>query len=444
LDLVALGVNHKTAPVEIREQLAFSEKQVKQVLQGLIQGDGLKECAVLSTCNRTEVYALAAGAEKVQSAFAGYLKVNRGLDPAGLRNFTYVYTGREAARHLFRVAAGLDSMILGETQILGQVKKAYEQAAACGTLDKVLHALFRRALECGKRVHSETEINQNSASVSYTAVKLAQDVFGQLAGCSVLVIGAGKMSELTLQHLHTHGCREMLIINRTRERAEALVALFGGKIFDYKSMGDCLVKADIVISSTGSPHFIIKKPLVAAAMRARKNRPLFFIDIAVPRDVDPAVNDLHNVYLYDIDDLQAVVDANIKEREREARKAELIIDQEVDEYCFWYKTLNVVPLIAALRQKAEKIRQEELAKMVGGCLSRLSPKEQKAVDNLTRLIVNRILREPVLKIKEFAAEERSEVYAASLCHLFDLDEDLLPKEEKLAAIMLFNGKNRHD
>ncbi len=436
MEIVVVGINHKTAPVELREQLSFSEKQVELLLQELDRSDDIGECVILSTCNRTEIYALAGSSEQAWQAAARYYQAERGLEPSQIETATYRYSGQEAVKHLFRVSAGLDSMILGETQVLGQVKGAYELADSCGTIGKVLHALFRQALVCGKRVHSETGINQNAASVSYAAVKLARDIFGQLEGCSVLIIGAGKMSELALRHLHSQGCREILIINRTRERAESLAGDFCGQIYNYDSMEECLKKADIIISSTGAPHFVVQKSVIARTMRARKNRPLFLIDIAVPRDLDPAINDIDNAYLYDIDDLQAVVDANKKEREAEARKAERIVSEEVSEYQIWFKTLNVVPLITALRQKAESIRQEELANMVSTRLGKLGLKEQKAVDNLTKLIINRILREPVLRIKEFAVEGRSEVYVASLCQLFDLEESLFPDEENLPEKMI--------
>lgn len=428
MEIIALGINHMTAPVEIREKIVFTENQLEGALTDLLQESFLKECVVLSTCNRTEIYAVTPDPGEGREAVMSSIRKLKCIDRDALQGCIYFYRSGEAVEHLLRVAAGLDSMILGETQILGQVKNAYEQADACNAVGKILHSLFRQALICGKRVHSETKINENAASVSYAAVELAKNIFGRLVNRSILLISAGKMSELTLRHLYAQGASEVMVTNRTRERAEEIACSYGGKAWDYARIEEGIGKVDIVITSTGAPHFIINRLQMARIMRARKNRPLFIIDIAVPRDIEPAVNDLPNVYLYDIDDLQGVVDSNMKSREREAGRAGLIIAEEAAEFQTWFKTLDVVPLIAALRKKAEAIRKEELQRHLSSRLGKLDAKEQKAVDNLTRSIINRILRDPVLRIKEFAIEERSEVYVDSLCRLFELEDELYAEE----------------
>ncbi len=428
MDIIILGINHKTAPVEIREKLAFTAKQLEEAFIYLKSDLNLRECVILSTCNRTEFYAVTSEASKGREAVLSMINELKGIAPGELENCLFFYNCREAVAHLFAVTAGLDSMILGETQIIGQVREAYEKADTAGIIGKVLHALFRQALTCGKRVQTETEINQNAASVSYAAVELAKKIFGRLTNKSVLIIGAGEMSELTLRHVYDQGATDVYVSNRTRERAEKLASCFGGKTWDYDNREECLEKVDIVISSTGAPHFIIKKAEMVRIMRSRKNKPLFMIDIAVPRDFDPEINDINNVYLYDIDDLQGVVASNMKDREKEGRRAEIIVEEETAEFQIWFKTLDVVPLITALRKKAESIRQTELNNSLSSKLGQLDKKQQKAVDNLTKAIINRILREPVLRIKEFAVENKSEAYVASLCQLFDLEGELLEEE----------------
>lgn len=421
-EIIAIGINHKTAPVELREKLAFTESQLARSYDFCKGKRELSECVVLTTCNRTEVYAAGRDDEGACRAVMEMLAAIKEIDPDAVTPVLYVHRREKAVEHLFLVTSGLDSMVLGETQILGQVKEAYSKAGTAGLVGSVFHALFRSSVTAAKRVQTETAINQNAASVSYAAVELAKKIFGRLTDRTVLVLGAGKMSELTLRHLYDQGVRSVIVVNRTKERADHLAACFGGVSEYYEKRRDCLIKADIVISSTGAPHFVLEKEEMAQVMRTRRGRPLFLIDIAVPRDIDPQVNALENVYLYDIDDLQAVVSANFREREQEAVKARLILQEEIGQFQAWFKTQEVVPLIAALRRKAENIRQAELETTIRR-LGNLSEKEQKHIDNLTRAIVNRILREPVLRIKEFALEDRSELYVASLCQLFDLDTE---------------------
>ncbi|MBS4022142.1 MAG: glutamyl-tRNA reductase [Dethiobacter sp.] len=422
-EILVVGINHKTAPVALREKLSFTDSQLARSLAYCKECSDVGEAVILTTCNRTEIYAAGRENNSCLEKVMSMLAEIKEIDTAAIRPSLYQFTQQEAVEHLFKVTAGLDSMILGETQILGQVKEAYTKANDAGCVNTVFHALFRQAVTSAKRVQTETAINQNAASVSYAAVELAKKIFRRLDDRTVLVIGAGKMSELALRHLYDQGVKRVVVVNRTKSRADKLAACFGGFSEDYENRQEWLVKADIVISSTGAPHFVLKKEEIASAMRSRRGKPIFLIDIAVPRDIDPQVNSLENVYLYDIDDLQAVVSANMKEREQEAKKAQVILNEEITAFQVWFKTQEVVPLIAALRRKAEGIRQDELTHSLQK-LSALSEKEKKYVDNLTRAIVNRILREPVLRIKEFAVEDNSQIYAASLCHLFDLNEDV--------------------
>lgn len=420
-EIVIVGINHKTAPVELREKLSFSESQLVNSLAFCKEKEEICECVILTTCNRTEIYAAGGCSETLAANLMEMLTAIKDIDTEAVRPNLYIHKQEKAVTHLFTVTAGLDSMILGETQILGQVKEAYAKATEAGTVGSVFHALFRQAVTAAKRVQTETAINQNAASVSYAAVELAKKIFGNLKDRTVMVLGAGKMSELTLRHVYDQGVKKVIVVNRTKERADKLAACFGGVSEYYEKRRDCLIQADIVISSTGAPHFVLDKEEMAAVMRVRRGKPIFLIDIAVPRDIDPKVNELENVYLYDIDDLQAVVASNLKDREQEAIKARHIIKQEISEFQIWFKTQEVTPLIAALRRKAETIRQTELEVSLRK-LSNLNDKEKKHVENLTRAIVNRILREPVLRIKEFALEDKSDIYVASLCQLFDLEE----------------------
>jgi len=422
-EIMIVGINHKTAPVELREKLSFTESQLTRSLEYCKQSTGINEAVILTTCNRTEIYVAGFDVSVCQDLVMEMLAEIKQIDIKAVKPNLYLLTQEKAVDHLFSVTAGLDSMILGETQILGQVKDAYAKANEANAVGTIFHSLFRQAVTAAKRVQTETAINQNAASVSYAAVELAKKIFGRLTDRTALILGAGKMSELTLRHLYDQGVKKVIVVNRTKARADQLAACFGGVSEYYEKRRDCLIQSDIVISSTGAPHFVLEKDEMASVMRARRGKPIFLIDIAVPRDIDPLVNDLENVYLYDIDDLQAAVASNMKDREQEAVKAKLIISQEITEFQMWFKTQEVVPLITALRRKAESIRTTELEQSLKR-LGNLSDKEKKHVDNLTRAIVNRILREPVLRIKEFALEDKSDIYVASLCQLFDLDEGL--------------------
>ena len=429
MPLVCVGLNHHTAPVEVRERLAFANPG--EASAALAKQSGVVEAVVVSTCNRAEIYVNLTDGLDPRDLVAGFLSAYHGL-PAGLFvDYLYVYQDLEVIRHLFTVAAGLDSMILGETQILGQVKDCYLAAKERGATGKVLSELFERALRTGKRGHSETAISQNAVSVSYAAVELARKVFNNLEGRQTLIIGAGKMSELVAKHLESGGLRQVVVANRTFERAEEMAARFGGRPVPFEDVPVELARADVVISSTSAPGFVLTPEMVRAAMRQRRNRPLFLIDIAVPRDVDPACGHVENVFLYDIDDLQAVVEANLEDRRREAKKVERIIDEEVRSFSAWLTSLEAVPLIRLLRAKAETIRRTELEKALAR-LPRLTEKERGVVEAMSSLIINKLLNDPTVKLKELAMSEDGQVYLRAASELFNLKAeafDLTPKEE---------------
>ncbi|MCL4425495.1 MAG: glutamyl-tRNA reductase, partial [Firmicutes bacterium] len=368
---------------------------------------------------RTEIYAAVENLKEGRFDLAGFISREKSLTEEDLAAHFYVFQGREAVEHLFRVACGLDSLVVGETQILGQVKEAYLAAAKSQAVGKTLHNLFNQALRVGKRAHSETSISDNAVSVSYAAVELAKKIFDNLEGRKVLIVGAGKMGELTARHLVSSGASEILVANRTAEKAASLARLFQGRAVPWPEIPQALETVDVVISSTGAPGYVLEKPVLARAMQGRRNRSLFLIDIAVPRDVDPAVGQLENVFLYDMDDLKNVVDANLQQRVREGRKVERIIKEEVEKFEAWRETQEVVPLINSLRGKMEEIRRQELEKALRK-LSRLSDSEREVVVAMTMAIINKVLNEPITSIKEHAGREDRDVYLETLKQLFKL------------------------
>lgn len=434
MEIVVLGINYKTAPVEVREKLSFTEKELEKALVFSREVSGLQETVIISTCNRTEVYAVVKGFLNPGSMVVNFLSRFKEIEEEKLKECFYVYRGMEAICHLFKVTAGLDSMVLGETQILGQVKDAYYKSIDVDRVDTILHALFRQAVTVGKRVHRETEINDHAASVSYVAVGLAQKIFKVLSKRRVMVVGAGEMAQLTLKHLCDEGVKDLVIVNRSREQAHKLAEMFGGRVVNYDHLIDVMYETDIVISSTGAPHFILNEEKVKKVMEGRRGKEVFLIDIAVPRDVDPLVGSIEGVHLYNIDDLQAVVEANMRERKLAAKKAEKIINREAHNFQTWLDTRMVVPLISALKDKAEQIRQEQLNRALEK-LKNLNDKEKKAVENLSRNIINNLLREPVLRLKEAAGRENTEDYLLYLSELFALDLDL-KRDDKIE-----NSKN---
>lgn len=421
MHLVLVGLSHKTAPIEMRERLTFPASRQAEALSQLTSDGAVSEAVILSTCNRTEIYALSSDADRGVDAVLGFLADYHDLDRHDLVRYLYVVKGEAVVRHLFRVVSSLDSMVIGEAQILGQVKEAYEHAFENGATGRAFNRLFRQSFEVGKRVRTETAIGENAVSISYAAVELAKKVFDSLEGRTVLIIGAGKMSELTAKHLVCNGAIDVLVANRTYERAVELAERFSGRAIEYGSLFERMREADIVISSTAAQDFVVRKADVAEVMRGRRGKPLFFIDIAVPRDVDPAVNDLSDVYVYDIDDLNGVVESNLEERMREAERAEAIIEEEIAEFLRWQESLEVVPTVAAIRAKAEAIRQAELERALKR-LSGLSEKELATIDALTCAIVNKMLHGPTARLKAAAEEADGYLVVEAARELYGLDE----------------------
>ncbi|MDP2181987.1 MAG: glutamyl-tRNA reductase [Actinomycetota bacterium] len=422
MHLTLIGLSHKTAPVEIREKLTFPANRQEEALAILTASPDVIEAVVLSTCNRTEIYAVTAADSDGPGAVIDFMADYHDLDRHDLVRYLYISEGEAVVRHLFRVVASLDSMIIGEAQILGQVKEAYDHAFTHNACGRIFNKLFRQSFEVGKRVRNETAIGESAVSISYAAVELAKKVFDELAGRTILVVGAGKMSELTAKHLLSNGVRKVLVANRTYERAVELAGRFDGEPIHYEAIFERMVEADIVISSTAATEYIITKGPVAEARRHRRGRPLFFIDIAVPRDIDPAVAEIDDVYLYDIDDLSGVVESNLDERMREAERADVIITEEMGVFEGWLESMEVVPTVAAMRAKAEAIRQEELAralKRLGG----LSEKEIAAVEAMSSAIVNKMMHGPTNRLKQIAGERYGIAYVEAARYLYGLDQN---------------------
>ena len=403
--IVVVGVSHRTAPVAVRESLAFAKEALRDALHRARAEAGAIEAMILSTCNRVELYAREEDAAAV-GALEAFLVRYHGRDGRALQPFLYRLVDAEAIRHAFRVAASLESMVIGEPQILGQVKEAYQVAEEAGTLGASLNALRNRSLSAAKRVRTETGIGRNAVSVSYVAVELARKIFGELKDKNVLLVGAGKMSELAAKHLVRSGGRATVLGGRTFEKAAELAAALGGKAAPFESLRDELARTDIVISGTGAPGVVIHEADVEnarAARRGRHARPLFLIDIAVPRDIDPAVRKLGGVFLYDLDDLKAVAEANLRERLKEAAAAEALVEREVREFLGWQKTREAVPLLNELRRRAEQIRRAELDK-VRKRLGVLTAEQEEALEMATTAIVNKLLHPPIVHLKEAARE----------------------------------------
>jgi len=434
MNIVVVGLSHKTASVDIREKVAFMPTQMEKPLQAVIALPDITEAIIVSTCNRVEIYAttrdIAGGMARLKRFLADYH--NLPLDT--LEPHLYSHHGEAAIRHVFRVAASLDSMVVGEPQILGQIKTAYGYAAEYKSSGIVLNRFLHKAFSVAKRVRTETKIASSAVSVSFAAVELAKKIFGDLSDKTVLLIGAGEMCELAAKHFLNSGVRGVMVTNRTFERAVKLAEEFEGKAIQFEDLFDQLHKADIILSSTGATHFIIKPKDVEDVIRRRKLKPMFFIDIAVPRDIDPKVNDVENVYLYDMDDLQGVVASNLQQRAEEAKKAEAIIEMEIGQFFKWLSSLNVTPTVVALRSRFEEIRQAELARTLATWKD-LPPEGQKRVEALTSAIVNKLLHHPTSVLKRSEQGNRNDLYVDALRNLFDLEtgetaqEDLAELEE---------------
>jgi len=422
MNLLLCGVNHKTAPVALREKLAGLIPDVGPAYEQVQTWPEVSESLLYTTCNRVELMCVtempAAAADRVREFFARHPEIA----PGDLEDSFYLHRDREAVQHFFRVAASLDSMVVGEPQILGQVKQAYRQATEHHATGPILNRLVHKAFSVAKRVRGETGIGDHAVSVSYAAVTLAKKIFGDLAGKNVLLLGAGEMAELALEHLKGQGVAGITVANRTLERGVALARRFGGEAVSLEEVPDQLLSADILISSTGAGEVLVTRDMVKGVMRRRKQRPLFLIDIAVPRDLDPGINDLDNVYLYNIDDLTEVVEQGWQRRQHEAIKAERLVAAETLKFLHWLETLAVYPTIIALKDKAEAICQAELKKTVSQ-LGPLTPEQRQALEVLTGSITQKLLHDPILFLKRNRRPRRPEQELDLVRRLFNLDPD---------------------
>lgn len=413
-----IGVNHKSAPVEVRERLAIPEWRIEEATRKLMEFPGIDEGLVLSTCNRVEMTVCSESGADLRAFLRDYLLT----DASAIEQHLYEYSDDQVIRHLFRVAASLDSMIVGEPQILGQVKQSYVIARAVGAVQSHLDTLLSRAFAVAKRVRTETAIGSSAVSVASVAVELAKKIFGSLQGRNVYVVGAGKMSELAARHLRSHGAGTIFVSNRTHERALQMAGKIDGTAIGFDHLYETADQADIVITSTGAPHAIFRREHGELFMQRRKNRPMFFIDIAVPRDVDPAMSQVDGVFVYDIDDLQHVVETHVIDRGREAQRAELLIEEEVQRFQRRMQSLDAKPTIIALQERIESIRHSEVERLKSR-LGSLTPEQQMAIDNLTRGIVNKILHPPISALKNASGTDQLAVTAESVRNLFGVEDE---------------------
>lgn len=420
--IVNIGMNHETAPVELRECLAKDPAHADRALAMMRELACVKEGMFLSTCNRVEALFTTEQTDEAKGSVIAVLSKLGGMPSESLCSNLFTYEDRDAVRHIFRVASSLDSMVIGEPQILGQIKEAYTSATKENTTGVILNRLLHRAFHTAKRVRTETGISDAAVSVSYAAVELAKKIFYDFKGKKVLLIGAGEMAELAARHLLSQGVSAITVANRTFQKAVEVAQVFKGVPVSFEEIGAQLLEADIVISSTAAPGYVITHDQVKGSMKKRRNRPLFFIDIAVPRDVEPEVNDLENVYAYDIDDLKGIIQVNRGQREEEAIKAERIVEEEVIKFEQWLKTLEVVPTIVSLKEKAETIRQAELKKSLSS-LGELSPSQMKSLETLTLSITEKILNDPILFLKQKADRPLGKSYLDTARRLFRLDRE---------------------
>jgi glutamyl-tRNA reductase len=420
-NILIVGLNHKTAPVEIRECFAFTGTEAEGALETLHGHPAIDEVLIVSTCNRVEVLLTTENSAEAVAAVKEFLSESKQVDPVKFNESLYVYNDDEAVRHIFRVASSLDSMMVGEPQILGQIKESYRNATQKKTSGVVLNRLLHRTFFVAKRVRSETGIGDHAISISYAAIELGRKIFGTLEGKKILLIGAGEMAELAVEHLIRHKAKDIFVANRTFERGVELAEQFNGRPIRFEEIADHLQLVDIIISSTGSPDFIIGPGHVKGIMRSRRNRPLFFIDIAVPRDIDPEINRLSNTYVYDIDDLKGVIEENIEDRNREAVKAERIIDEAVIRFRLWRESLSVVPTIVALRNKLDTIAEAELNKTLQA-LSHLSENDCHLITRMTQSLINKILHDPTIWLKREGIHMDTANHLDITRKLFKLDD----------------------
>ncbi len=423
MDILIVGLSHKTAPVEVREKISFPRDTLDDGLKALAEYPNISEALIVSTCNRVEIYSSAPkkNIDKARDNIADFLARYHDIPREQLDPHLYVLSGEEAVKHIFRVSSSLDSMVVGEPQILGQVKDAYTCAAHVQATGNVLNRLLHKAFSVAKRVRTETRIATSAVSISFAAVELAKKIFGELDGKTVMLIGAGEMAELAARHLLNNGVEHIIVANRTFERGKALAEEFGGSAIQFDDLELQLELADIVISSTGAPSTIISKKMVKSVIKRRRRRPMFFIDIAVPRDIEPGVNDVENVYSYDIDDLEGVVQTNIKTREKEAARAEDIVEQEVAQFRDWLRSRDAFPTIVKLREWAEDVRRSELDRTLKK-MGDLSEADRKRIEAMTEAMLNKILHRPIAQMKRASHEREGGELVEITRKLFELED----------------------
>lgn len=432
MHILVAGLNYKTAPVEIRERLTFKQEDLREAARTLKGKKAILENVILSTCNRTEIYAVVDQVHTGRYYIKEFLSEWFGLEQSEFSPFLFIYEGDGAVEHLFNVACGLNSMILGETQILGQVRSSFLLAQEEETTGTVFNHLFKQAITVAKRGHAETDIGANAVSVSYAAVELAKKIFGSLEDKHVLIFGAGKMGELAAQNLHGNGVGSVTVINRTFEKAQQLAGRFGGRAKLISELQCSLVEADIVISSTGSDNFVIMKETMEQVEKMRKGKPLFMVDIAVPRDLDPRISELKNVFLYDIDDLEGIVEANLQERKKAAAVIMMMIEKEIVDFKQWLGMLGVIPVISALREKALAIQAETMTS-IERKIPNLSDRDKKVLNKHTKSIINQLLKDPILQAKELAARPDAEEALDLFMAIFDIKELVEEQQQSKAA-----------
>lgn len=429
MHIIAVSLNYKTAPVEIRERLTFNPSELGNALQVLKGKKSILENVILSTCNRTEIYAVVDQLHTGRYYIKEFLSQWFDLRTEEFSPFLSFFERDGAIEHLFNVACGLNSMVIGETQILGQVRSSFLQAQGEGCTGTIFNQLFKEAITLAKRAHSQTEIGANAVSVSYAAVELAKKIFGSLEGKHVLILGAGKMGELAIKNLYANGATKVTVINRTYEKAENLASRYSGEARTMVELQNALSEADILISSTGASNFVITKEMIAKVENVRKGKPLFMVDIAVPRDLDPKIGELENVFLYDIDDLEGIVEANLQERKKAAERIGLMVEEGIVEFNQWLNTLGVVPVISALRKKALSI-QAETMKSIERKLPNLTEREKKVLSKHTKSIINQMLKDPILQVKELADGKNAQESLDLFVQIFNI-EQLVEQQKEL-------------
>ncbi|MBJ3790005.1 glutamyl-tRNA reductase [Bacillus sp. OA1] len=422
MHILVVSVNYRTAPVEFREKLTFQAAELERAMTTLQNQKSVLENVIVSTCNRTEIYAvvdqLHTGRYYIKKFLADWFQ----LEIEEVAPYLTIFEQDGAIDHLFRVTCGLDSMVVGETQILGQIKDSFLEAQQVKATGTIFNELFKQVITLAKRAHSETTIGESAMSVSYAAVELGKKIFGELTDCHVLILGAGKMGELALQNLYGSGARKVTVMNRTLSKAEVMAEKYMGHAKSLSELQCALLEADILISSTGATEYVITKEMMTKVEKMRSGRPLFMVDIAVPRDIDPAIDELEGSFLYDIDDLQGVVEANRAERLKEAEKIQFMIEEEIVLFKTWLSTLGVVPLISALRDKALAIQSETMVSLERK-IPNLSDREKKVISKHTKSIINQLLKDPILVAKEIAAEEGASEKLALFAKIFDLETE---------------------